>query len=766
MTTVVQVSDDGGDTWRDLDYTDFEITIGLHERQRVPQATVTTRARQDIDPAQPFRIQINGETRFRGETESSGTVGRNGNVRLSARHRFASLVGESVDIDEPNGETSENIISAALSDSERGGSFSLQHDAEVVSLDEYVVESRDVGDVFADVMDRTGYVYWVEPATDTIRVQTRGGRGTWASLSSSEDGISVDSYDDGSVETVVNDVTVTPTRGEGDVTGTATNQESIDEYGRRPESYNIAYAAEQDEADAVAESLLQPTPLAEGDIAIPQAVGNVDEPLVNFTLDVEDASKGIDVTDLLVERQVIEQGRATVEGGEGRAQSIEDSNRQQRSDDDETLPGFLVGEGRIVDDSISREKLRDRAVDSVQIAVSGVIGQNLANSSVSSEKIADAAVLEEKLGDLSVSETKIQDDSISTPKLITEAVTANEIEAETITAAEIAAGTIGASRLFIEDWIPIDLAFSDDSPNTGDISWNSHELVYDGEVYDISGGDTSDRYVFWQFGNGFYSSSDTKPDLDDDDALVAINDNGEANRILQATEIHGGSIRTGTVSAAEIEAATITADLIDTLDLNAEQISITDNDEGIEFTTDTTAGGVDYAQMTPTTPGLSFVGRPTARFSGMHAQSFETDDNKLADSEQPFAAIPDGSDTGIEFTELLVDSARLRPFTDGDVLLGDADYAFDEVWAYDYVDASTGSPINDGGNPLEGLAEGHGPPDHAKRFDEDGNESGYSLSAMARSVWDVCREQERLIESQQERIDELEQRLSAIEDEL
>jgi len=416
MTTVVQVSDDGGDSWRDLDYTDFEITLGLHERQRVPEATVTTRTQQDITPGQPFRIQINGETRFRGETKSSGTVGRNGNVRLSAQHRFASLIGESVDITDIITD-SDIIMEAALDDSSRGGEFTLQYEADFISLDEYEVENRDVGDVFADVMDRTGHVYWVEPSENTIRVQTRGGRGTWQTLVASEDGISIESYDDGSIETVVNDVTVTPTRGEADVTGEATDQDSIDEYGRRAESYNIAYAAEQDEADAVAESLLQPTPLAEGDIAIPQTVGDVDEPLVNFTLDVTDASKGIDVTDLIIEQQVIEQGRATVEGGEGRAQSIEDSNRKQRSDRDKTLPGFVVGERRIGDDAITRDKL------------------------------VDGEVIEDKLADLSISETKIQDDSISTPKLQAEAVTADEILAGTITALEIEAGALTANEI-------------------------------------------------------------------------------------------------------------------------------------------------------------------------------------------------------------------------------------------------------------------------------------------------------------------------------
>ena len=90
---------------------------------------------------------------------------------------------------------------------------------------------------------------------------------------------------------------------------------------------------------------------------------------------------------LTVERQIIEEGRMTVDLGQARARGVVEVNREAKSRGDLTSGGDEYGGDRIVD--------------------------------------------------LSITETKISDDSISTPKLQTEAVTANKILANTITAALI-----------------------------------------------------------------------------------------------------------------------------------------------------------------------------------------------------------------------------------------------------------------------------------------------------------------------------------------
>jgi len=154
--------------------------------------------------------------------------------------------------------------------------------------------------------------------------------------------------------------------------------------------------------------------------------------LANYDLAVSDPDgTGMDDT-LTIERQIIEEGRMTVDLGGARARGTVAVNRQSKSREDLTSGGDVFGNDRIGNDAVDTEQLVDTAV----------IESKLADLSVSLQKIQDNAVIEGKLADLSVSENKIQDGSISTPKLIAEAVTANEIEADTITAAQIQSGTI------------------------------------------------------------------------------------------------------------------------------------------------------------------------------------------------------------------------------------------------------------------------------------------------------------------------------------
>jgi len=331
-------------------------------------------------------------------------------------HAAAALFEESVSLSE-SAASDEDVLRAALSASNSGGDFTLQYAGSATSLNsEYSVSDRSLKSVFRDMMDRTSRVWWVEPASNTIHVQQRGGRGTWKSLSASGDGVGVRKYDDGSVDTVRNSVTVTATGGEA-VSATASDSNSISEYGKRSESVNIGYATTQSEAQAYADELLVTSPLAQGEVAVPRSVGDVTVPLANYTIDLEDASKGVSATNLTVEKQVIEQGRATLVVGEGSGVSMSNINRDRKSRKDTTKPGSVYNTDRIADDAIETSKL------------------------------VDTAVIEEKIADLSISETKIQDGSISTPKLKAEAVTAGKILAGTITAAEIAAGTLTANEI-------------------------------------------------------------------------------------------------------------------------------------------------------------------------------------------------------------------------------------------------------------------------------------------------------------------------------
>ena len=425
MATDVQVDRSG--TWEDITYSDFSIEVPTSSIGVAPSATVTTQVRESINPNQPIRIVIDGTTRFEGVTESSGTKRQRGQVRLSAVHAAEALFEERVNLTLTGSTTVVEVLQGALNNANRGGDFSLFYSGSDTTLDsEYEASNRQLSEIFRDMCDRTGRVWWVDPAANEIHVEPVGDRGLWNSLDAQTDGVAVRSFDEGNVKTVRNDVTVNATAGEN-VTGTATDATSITEYGRRSEKVNISYAATQAEANAYANELLITDPLAQGEIAVPQSVGTVEAPLVNYTVDLTDGPKDIDATGLAIEKQTIEQGRATLKIGEGSGVSLANVNRNAKSRDDENPPGTVMPEDRIGDNSISTQKIVDTAVIE--------------------SKLDDLVVTLDKIAPDAIDETKITDSAVTTPKLAAGAVIASKIQADTITANEIAAGTITALEI-------------------------------------------------------------------------------------------------------------------------------------------------------------------------------------------------------------------------------------------------------------------------------------------------------------------------------
>lgn len=634
----------------EITYRDFSITVPTSPVDIAPSASVTTEATESITANETLTITIDNTTVFEGKTRSGGTKTRLGGVDLEAAHAARDMFEETVSISLTT-PTVENVLQAALNDADSGAAFTLDYAGATIILDnDYNVENRTVKRVFRDMMDRTAQLWWVDPAGSTIHVNTRGGGGLWRSIDTQADKATLRRFDEGNVDTVRNDVTVIGT-GEEQVTGSATDSNSISEYGRRTGNspYNVSYVTTQSEADALAQELLVTDPLPEGKLLVGSNVGDVTQPLANQTIDLTDPGKNVDESGLVIESQTIEQNRATLTVGAGSGVSIEEVNRSAKSDDDLTEPGSVYGNDRLGDDSVDTNQLVDAAV----------IEQKLEDAAVATAKLENNAVINGKLDDLSVSETKIQDDSISTPKLVAEAVTANEIEADTITAAQIAAGTITALE-------------------------------------------------------------------------------------IQADTLTAAEIAAGTITALEIAADTLTANEIDVLDLDAGELSVVDpnTNEGIQFDV-SSFNGQTFLTIEPTLDEIGNLGSDTNKFAGAHIDEVEV--NTLLES---FA---------------IVCEDNVRPAADNTGSVGLSTDAWADMYAYDYIDAGTGSPINDGGDPLAGLAEGRGPPDHAARTDDDGNAVGYSLSAMARSAWEVIRAQERYIEDLEGRMADLEERLSTLE---
>jgi len=144
-------------------------------------------------------------------------------------------------------------------------------------------------------------------------------------------------------------------------------------------------------------------------------------------VDVTDDAKGVSETGLVIEKQTIEQGRATLEIGEGSGVNLASVNRKSKSVGDTTEPGSVYG----------NDRLGDASVDSDQ----------LVNTAVIESKLDDLAVTLDKVAPDAIDETKITDGAVTTPKLFADAVVADKIASRTILADNIAVGTLTAVEM-------------------------------------------------------------------------------------------------------------------------------------------------------------------------------------------------------------------------------------------------------------------------------------------------------------------------------
>lgn len=800
-----------GDDWqafRTVGQDAIEVETGLTEVQLAPVARIRTDAETPVGAGDQIRLKDpDGDVFFdEAVARSSGTYDRDGKRTIEVRHRAWTLFEDKISYDAVEQSTDDHL-DEMLSEADIGGEFTIDFNGTSDTF-EYGPSDQDVSTVLRDILDENEQVAYVEMASRTIVVDDRGAGSTWRSLETGQenDNPRLESWETGDIEQVVNAVTVRPTGGIGFFDeATADDQDSIDEYGRRAETVNIIGIVPESVAQNYAEALLNPEPSGEGTI---QVSGGSDfyTDLPNDTVEVTDDPRDLSNAELLIEKQTIRPGRVVLKAGEGTGTLLSRANRKRQTTKETTQAGSVMTTERLAEGAVEDATLADDAVTSAKIQNSAVIAdkiddlavreEKLADLSVSSGKLIDGAVLEDKLDDLSVSLEKVQDDAIDTvkitddaietPKIASEAVTAseiladtitaseiasrtitaeeiesdtvtaNEIESETITASEIAAGTIDTTRLFVEDWIPVGLELESDDPNDGEISWNSHELVYDGETYDISSGSTRQPYVTWFEGDESYTAGASKPDLGDGDALIAVNDNGSAERIIKATLIHGDSIVTGSISAAEIEAGSITADEIEGKTITADEIAADTLTADEVDTLELSTGEIDIGTV-DSDAGIIFgvdditIGTDTYDVAVIEPETDVTASSQVGRSDNAF---------GLGYIDQL-ETVDVRPINGDDTgSVGSSSQAFTEMYAYDFIDADNGSTLSDGGNPLDGLGEGRGPPDHAARRDDDDNVIGYSLSAMSRSVWEVVREQQRVIDDLEGRLEKLEQRLS------
>ena len=423
----VEVRPTASDAWSEIQYRDYRIELGTQKSQAIPKANINTSGNADVAEGDQIRILVDGSAVFQGIVRS-GTYGERGQRRLKCKHPAADLFNDAVTVPVAS-RSNENHLNEALFQAAEGGDYSLTFNAPTSTFEYGIEEPRKLRRVFRDIVDEQGYIYQVDPVAKEIVVDTAGGSGSWQSFDTASDPISIRQWDPGDLDTVRNAVTVIGT-GDEAAEATAEDNTSISKYGRRTGNSPYQYRGVRDQAtaQAIAEALLQPEPLANGKLRVPENIATVYESHVNETLTLTDDPRDISSQTVTVTKQRIEPGQTTLEVGEGgESFAIDDTERDSASARDVTRPGSVYGGDRIADQSITDTELVDL--------------------SVTEQKLADLAVALEKVQDDAIDTTKVRDDAIETPKLAAGSVIAEKIESDTITANEIAADTITALEI-------------------------------------------------------------------------------------------------------------------------------------------------------------------------------------------------------------------------------------------------------------------------------------------------------------------------------
>jgi len=194
-----------------------------------------------------------------------------------------------------------------------------------------------------------------------------------------------------------------------------------------------------------------------------------------------------------------------------------------------------------------------------------------------------------RVGCNSVTQTCFYDDfflrrQIFTGDIDQYAIVADSIAAYAVETNKIKAGAVTTSKLNVTSIFLDGITWTNNTP-TNSISWSSGTVYYNGDEHSITGGtcDVGDKYIYWNHAspNIFqHTISTAQPSYGDEIFMVAINVSGSRRLVWNATMIHGGTLITGSITAQEIEADTITADKLKTGTITgAQQNRLLPNDD-------------------------------------------------------------------------------------------------------------------------------------------------------------------------------------------
>ena len=126
---------------------------------------------------------------------------------------------------------------------------------------------------------------------------------------------------------------------------------------------------------------------------------------------------------------------------------------------------------------------------------------------------------------------------------------------------KIADAAVDATKLDAKIIILLDDVWTDNAPDDDYVSWNQHQVVYDGVKYTISAGNTDKKYIYWRNGSTSYSFSDDIPILGDKDFYIVVNNDGVhdlawynrmARKFIGSAFIADAAIKTAHIADAQI----------------------------------------------------------------------------------------------------------------------------------------------------------------------------------------------------------------------
>jgi hypothetical protein len=258
-----------------------------------------------------------------------------------------------------------------------------------------------------------------------------------------------------------------------------------------------------------------------------------------------------------------------------------------------TLPDSNYPQGAVVFCTADNKLYRSTGTSwTAAVPTSDLVGQitetQIADNSISTPKLKANCVTADKIAANAITSDKIAANAVTAGKIAAGAVGTDQLAANAVTADKIQAGAVTASKLAVAQIFIDGLTFTDNSPSSGYVSWSACTVYYRGTAYSISSGYTNQKYIYWDVGNTYFSTSNDKPAWSDTRFLIAINDGGYHKTIWNATLIHGGSIIAGTVTAQELTADWITGKKFRTSGRASGSAGIEFDDSGIRGYSDAT----------------------------------------------------------------------------------------------------------------------------------------------------------------------------------